>query len=83
MHYSGDDLSIQLFNVTVRDEGVYRCFYYGTPFKSKNTTVEVLGKFLLLLCSRGAEQQSQLLISRPAFLHAIVCCLTQYNPGLS
>lgn len=56
MHYSEDELSIQLFNITVHDEGVYRCFYYGTPFKSKNTTVEVLGKFLLLLCSRGAEQ---------------------------
>lgn len=55
MHYSEDELSIQLFNVTVHDEGVYRCFYYGTPFKSKNTTVEVLGKFLLLLCFRGAE----------------------------
>ncbi|NXG77119.1 CRTAM protein, partial [Baryphthengus martii] len=42
IHYSRDELSIQLSNVTVHDEGVYKCFYYGTPFKSKNKTVEVL-----------------------------------------
>ncbi|XP_028940504.1 cytotoxic and regulatory T-cell molecule [Antrostomus carolinensis] len=41
-HYSKDELSIQLSNVTVHDEGVYKCFYYGVPFKSKNKTVEVL-----------------------------------------
>ncbi|XP_059685544.1 cytotoxic and regulatory T-cell molecule [Gavia stellata] len=40
--YSKDELSIQLSNVTVHDEGVYKCFYYGIPFKSKNKTVEVL-----------------------------------------
>ncbi|XP_010721954.1 cytotoxic and regulatory T-cell molecule isoform X2 [Meleagris gallopavo] len=41
-HYSEDELSIRLSNVTVRDEGIYKCFYYSTPFKSKMTTVEVL-----------------------------------------
>ncbi|NXI63247.1 CRTAM protein, partial [Anseranas semipalmata] len=42
IHYSKDELSIRLSNVTVHDEGVYKCFYYGTPFKIKTTTVEVL-----------------------------------------
>uniref|UniRef100_U3ITS0 Cytotoxic and regulatory T cell molecule n=1 Tax=Anas platyrhynchos platyrhynchos TaxID=8840 RepID=U3ITS0_ANAPP len=42
IHYSEDELSIRLSNVTVHDEGVYKCFYYGTPFKVKTTTVEVL-----------------------------------------
>ncbi|XP_064896623.1 cytotoxic and regulatory T-cell molecule isoform X1 [Columba livia] len=42
IHYSKEELSIQLSNVTVHDAGVYKCFYYGTPFKSKNKTVEVL-----------------------------------------
>ncbi|NXX22285.1 CRTAM protein, partial [Podargus strigoides] len=42
LHYSKDELSIQLSNVTVHDEGVYKCFYYGIPFKSTNQTVEVL-----------------------------------------
>ncbi|OPJ68120.1 cytotoxic and regulatory T-cell molecule [Patagioenas fasciata monilis] len=41
-HYSKEELSIRLSNVTVHDEGVYRCFSYGIPFKSKNETVEVL-----------------------------------------
>ncbi|XP_054031980.1 cytotoxic and regulatory T-cell molecule [Dryobates pubescens] len=42
LHHSTDELSIQLSNITVQDEGVYKCFCYGTPFKSKNKTVEVL-----------------------------------------
>ncbi|XP_061869895.1 cytotoxic and regulatory T-cell molecule [Colius striatus] len=42
VRYSEDELSIQLSNVTVHDEGVYKCFYYGIPFKSKNKTVEIL-----------------------------------------
>ncbi|XP_040472066.1 cytotoxic and regulatory T-cell molecule [Falco naumanni] len=42
IHFSKDELSIRLSNVTVHDEGVYKCFYYGIPFKSKNKTVEVL-----------------------------------------
>lgn len=82
IHYSKEELSIQLSNVTVHDAGVYKCFYYGTQFKSKNKTVEVLGKFPHLLCSRGAEQ-SQLLNSRDAFLHTTAWCLTHRNPGLS
>ncbi|XP_053942999.1 cytotoxic and regulatory T-cell molecule isoform X2 [Cuculus canorus] len=40
--YSKDELSIRLSNITVHDEGIYKCFYYSIPFKSKNTTVEVL-----------------------------------------
>ncbi|NXR15976.1 CRTAM protein, partial [Semnornis frantzii] len=42
IHHSADELSIQLSNVTVQDEGVYKCFCYGIPFKSKSKTVEVL-----------------------------------------
>ncbi|XP_054251544.1 cytotoxic and regulatory T-cell molecule [Indicator indicator] len=42
LHHSAEELSIQLSNVTVQDEGVYKCFCYGIPFKSKNKTVEVL-----------------------------------------
>ncbi|XP_009981033.1 PREDICTED: cytotoxic and regulatory T-cell molecule [Tauraco erythrolophus] len=42
LHHSKDELSIQLSNVTVHDEGVYKCFYYGKPFKSKEETVKVL-----------------------------------------
>ncbi|XP_052642424.1 cytotoxic and regulatory T-cell molecule [Harpia harpyja] len=42
IRYSKDELSIQLSNVTVHDEGDYKCFYYGIPFKSKNKTVKVL-----------------------------------------
>ncbi|NXD82359.1 CRTAM protein, partial [Halcyon senegalensis] len=42
IHYSKDEFSIQLSNITVHDEGVYKCFYYGIPFKSKNKTIEVL-----------------------------------------
>ncbi|KFU87644.1 Cytotoxic and regulatory T-cell molecule, partial [Chaetura pelagica] len=42
VQYSKDELTIQLSNVTVHDEGIYRCFYYSIPFKSKNKTVEVL-----------------------------------------
>ncbi|XP_064326776.1 cytotoxic and regulatory T-cell molecule [Phalacrocorax carbo] len=42
IHYSKDELSIQLPNITVHDEGVYKCFYYSKPLKSKTMTVEVL-----------------------------------------
>ncbi|CAM9823787.1 unnamed protein product [Bubo scandiacus] len=42
IHYSKDELSIQLSNVTVHDEGTYKCFYYSTPFKSKATALKVL-----------------------------------------
>ncbi|NWY14942.1 CRTAM protein, partial [Aphelocoma coerulescens] len=42
LRYSRDELSIQLSNVTVQDEGVYRCFYYSRHFKSKSQNVEIL-----------------------------------------
>uniref|UniRef100_A0A8C9FXP8 Ig-like domain-containing protein n=1 Tax=Pavo cristatus TaxID=9049 RepID=A0A8C9FXP8_PAVCR len=42
IHYSEDELSIRLSNVTVHDEGIYKCFCYSTPFRSTMTTVEVL-----------------------------------------
>ncbi|NXF63684.1 CRTAM protein, partial [Ciccaba nigrolineata] len=42
IHYSKDELSIQLSNVTVHDEGTYKCFYYSTPFKNKTTALQVL-----------------------------------------
>ncbi|NWR73118.1 CRTAM protein, partial [Centropus unirufus] len=42
IHYSRHELSIRLSNITVHDEGVYKCFYYSIPFKNKNKTVEVL-----------------------------------------
>ncbi|NWI25286.1 CRTAM protein, partial [Sula dactylatra] len=42
IHYSKDELSIQLSNVTVHDEGVYKCSYYSKEVKNKMTTVEVL-----------------------------------------
>ncbi|KAM4757552.1 cytotoxic and regulatory T-cell molecule [Cyanocitta cristata] len=42
LRYSRDELSIQLSNVTVQDEGVYRCFYYSRHFKSRSQNVEIL-----------------------------------------
>ncbi|NXB65743.1 CRTAM protein, partial [Struthidea cinerea] len=42
LRYSKDELSIQLSNVTVQDEGVYRCFYYSRHFKRKSQNVEIL-----------------------------------------
>ncbi|XP_051494267.1 cytotoxic and regulatory T-cell molecule [Apus apus] len=58
VQYSKDELSIQLSNVTVHDEGIYRCFYYSFPFKSKNTTVEVLAapSHPVLEVSQGRER---------------------------
>lgn len=55
IHYSEDELSIRLSNITVHDEGVYKCYYYSTPFRSKMTTVEVLGKLFSLLYSTETE----------------------------
>ncbi|NWH24675.1 CRTAM protein, partial [Grus americana] len=75
IHYSKDELSIRLSNVTVRDEGVYKCFYYGIPFKSKNKTVKVLaapsdpvlevsrdpGRSITLSChTQGCKPQPQI-----------------------
>ncbi|KAM7030200.1 cytotoxic and regulatory T-cell molecule [Acridotheres tristis] len=42
LHYSKDELSIQLSNVTVQDEGIYSCFYYSRHFQSKRQKVEIL-----------------------------------------
>ncbi|NWW28797.1 CRTAM protein, partial [Falcunculus frontatus] len=42
LRYSKDELSIQLSNVTVQDEGTYRCFYYSKHFKRKSQNVEIL-----------------------------------------
>ncbi|NXO55412.1 CRTAM protein, partial [Aramus guarauna] len=67
IHYSKDELSIRLSNVTVRDEGVYKCFYYGSPFKSKNETVEVL----------AAPSDPVLEVSRDAERSVTLSCHTQ------
>ncbi|NXH74626.1 CRTAM protein, partial [Hydrobates tethys] len=66
-HYSKDELSIQLSNVTVHDEGVYKCFYYGIPFKSKNETVEVL----------AAPSNPVLEVSRDTERSVTLSCYTQ------
>ncbi|XP_009572604.1 PREDICTED: cytotoxic and regulatory T-cell molecule [Fulmarus glacialis] len=66
-HYSKDELSIQLSNVTVHDEGVYKCFYYGIPFKSKNKTVEVL----------AAPSNPVLEVSRDTERSITLSCYTQ------
>ncbi|XP_005142835.3 cytotoxic and regulatory T-cell molecule [Melopsittacus undulatus] len=67
IHYSKDELSIQLSNVTVHDEGVYKCFYYGIPFKSKNKTVKVL----------AAPSNPVLEVSRDTERSVILSCYTQ------
>uniref|UniRef100_A0A8B9S2K8 Cytotoxic and regulatory T cell molecule n=1 Tax=Accipiter nisus TaxID=211598 RepID=A0A8B9S2K8_9AVES len=62
IRYSKDELSIQLSNVTVHDEGVYKCFYYSIPFKSKNKAVEVLAtpSNPVLEVSRDTERNTTL-----------------------
>nr|XP_009672349.1 PREDICTED: cytotoxic and regulatory T-cell molecule [Struthio camelus australis] len=75
IHYSKDELSIRLSNVTVHDEGVYKCFYYGTLFKTKNKTVEVLAapskpvveasqdtekSITLSCCTKGSKPRPQI-----------------------
>ncbi|KAM9217047.1 cytotoxic and regulatory T-cell molecule [Leptosomus discolor] len=67
IHYSKDELSIQLSNVTVHDEGVYKCFYYGIPFKSKSKTVEVL----------AAPSNPVLEVSQDAKRSITLSCYTQ------
>ncbi|NWH69578.1 CRTAM protein, partial [Piaya cayana] len=66
IRYSKDELSIRLSNVTVHDEGVYKCFYYSIPFKSKNKTVEVL----------AAPSNPVLEVSRDAERSIILTCYT-------
>ncbi|XP_038610650.1 cytotoxic and regulatory T-cell molecule [Tachyglossus aculeatus] len=41
-HHSKDHLSISVSNVTVQDEGVYRCLYYTKPVRTKKVTVIVI-----------------------------------------
>ncbi|NXO75389.1 CRTAM protein, partial [Sitta europaea] len=42
LHYSKGELSIQLSNVTVQDDGIYSCFYYSRHVQSKSQKVEIL-----------------------------------------
>ncbi|NXN81456.1 CRTAM protein, partial [Bombycilla garrulus] len=42
LRYSEGELSIQLSNVTVQDEGIYSCFHYSSHFHSKSQNVEIL-----------------------------------------
>ncbi|KAF1493424.1 Cytotoxic and regulatory T-cell molecule, partial [Eudyptula minor novaehollandiae] len=67
IHCSKDELSIQLSNVTVHDEGVYKCLYYGIPFKSKKKTVEVL----------AAPSNPVLEVSRDTGRSITLSCYTQ------
>ncbi|NXG83943.1 CRTAM protein, partial [Stercorarius parasiticus] len=67
IHYSKDELSIQLSNITVHDEGVYKCFYYSILFKSKNKTVKVL----------AAPSNPVLEVSRDAERSITLSCYTQ------
>ncbi|KAF1570489.1 Cytotoxic and regulatory T-cell molecule, partial [Eudyptes moseleyi] len=67
IHYSKDELSIQLPNVTVHDEGVYKCLYYDIPLKSENKTVEVL----------AAPSNPVLEVSRDTGRSITLSCYTQ------
>lgn len=67
IHYSEDELSIRLSNITVHDEGVYKCYYYSTPFRSKMTTVEVL----------AAPSKPVLQVSRDTEGRVTLSCYTQ------
>ncbi|XP_019402446.1 PREDICTED: cytotoxic and regulatory T-cell molecule [Crocodylus porosus] len=42
IHYSKDELLVSLSEVRVQDEGVYTCFHYGTPIRTKTVNVMVL-----------------------------------------
>ncbi|XP_019342887.1 cytotoxic and regulatory T-cell molecule [Alligator mississippiensis] len=42
IHYSKDELLVKLSKVRVQDEGVYTCFDYGTPVRTKTVNVMVL-----------------------------------------
>ncbi|XP_014112789.1 PREDICTED: cytotoxic and regulatory T-cell molecule [Pseudopodoces humilis] len=75
LRYSKDELSIQLSNVTVQDEGIYSCFYYSRYFQSNSHNVEILaapsppvleisqdeGRGIKLSCySQGSKPQPQI-----------------------
>ncbi|XP_025055798.1 cytotoxic and regulatory T-cell molecule [Alligator sinensis] len=42
IHYSKDELLVSLSKIRVQDEGVYTCFDYGTPVRTKTVNVMVL-----------------------------------------
>ncbi|KAJ1175292.1 hypothetical protein NDU88_000580 [Pleurodeles waltl] len=41
-HYSPQELTITLSNVSVEDEGIYRCLYYNNPLRTTIVNVTVL-----------------------------------------
>ncbi|NWV17968.1 CRTAM protein, partial [Origma solitaria] len=75
LRYSQEELSIQLPNVTVQDEGVYKCFHYSRHIKSQSLKVQILaapsnpvlevspdaGRGIKLSCStQGCKPQPQI-----------------------
>ncbi|KAB0398077.1 hypothetical protein E2I00_012807, partial [Balaenoptera physalus] len=44
LHYSSNQLTIRVLNVTQQDEGVYKCLHYGTSVRTKEVKVIVLGE---------------------------------------
>ncbi|XP_019797581.1 cytotoxic and regulatory T-cell molecule isoform X1 [Tursiops truncatus] len=42
LHYSSNQLSISVLNVTQQDEGVYKCLHYGNSVRTKEVKVIVL-----------------------------------------
>ncbi|XP_044524973.1 cytotoxic and regulatory T-cell molecule [Gracilinanus agilis] len=42
LHHSDDQLTISISNVTLQDEGVYKCLYYSKPVRTKEVNVIVL-----------------------------------------
>ncbi|XP_056682092.1 cytotoxic and regulatory T-cell molecule [Monodelphis domestica] len=42
LHHSDDQLTIGISNVTLQDEGVYKCLYYSKPVRTKEVNVIVL-----------------------------------------
>ncbi|OXB81286.1 UNVERIFIED_CONTAM: hypothetical protein H355_014330 [Colinus virginianus] len=85
IHYSEDELSIRLSNVTVHDEGVYKCFYYSMPLESKMTTVKVLAihktkcllQLILNLLHAAAPSKPVLQASRDTEGRVTLSCYTQ------
>lgn len=45
LHHSATQLSIRMPNVTLQDEGVYKCLQYGSSVRTKHVKVIVLGMF--------------------------------------
>ncbi|XP_074071401.1 cytotoxic and regulatory T-cell molecule [Macrotis lagotis] len=42
LHYSSHQLTINIMNVTLQDEGVYKCLHYSKPVRSKEMKVIVI-----------------------------------------